>query len=145
MGSKYRKRIASMNISSKDIQIGQEIPRLIKKAKLTPPRGGYPWGSPHNEEYAKSLGFKGPLIAGSTALAYISESMLHFFGEGWIKGGKLDVSFIGGVVDGETVTVKGFLREKVSEDSAFRLVIDVWMENEDGEKVITGTASGLIT
>lgn len=133
-----------MSIAPKDIQIGQEIPSLIKKAKLTPPRGGYPWGSPHNEEYAKALGFKGPLIAGSIALAYVSESMFRFFGEGWVKGGRLDVSFIGGVVDGERVAVKGVIKDRVDENSAIRLVIDVWMENEEGGKVIIGTASGLI-
>ena len=133
-----------MSIATRDMQIGQEIPSLVKKARLTPPSGGYPWGSPHNEAYAKSIGFKGPIIAGSIALAYVSESMLNLFGEGWIRGGKLEVSFIGGVVDGEKVTVKGVVRDILPEESAIRLLLDVWMENEEGQKVIAGTASGLV-
>jgi hypothetical protein len=48
-----------MSVANRDMKVGDELPPLTKKAKLTVPPGGYPWGSPHNEEYAKSLGFKG--------------------------------------------------------------------------------------
>ena len=100
-----------MSIATTEMHVGQEMPSFTKKAKLTPPPGGYPWGSPHNEAYAKSIGFKGALMAGEVTLAYVSESLLNFFGEGWVKGGKIEVSFIGGgVVDGEMVTVKGTRR-----------------------------------
>jgi len=58
----------------------------------------------------------------------------------------VDVSFIGGgVVDGEMVTVKGLIKDKQIENSRIRLVLDVWMENEEGQKVIVGSASGLVS
>lgn len=134
-----------MSIATRQMQVGQEIPTFTKKAKLTVPPGGFPWGSPHNEAYARSIGFKGALVPGVTTLAYISESLFNFFGEGWVKGGKIEVSFIGGgVIDGEMLTVKGVIKEKVEEDSRVRLVLEVWMENAQGQKVVAGTASGLI-
>lgn len=56
------------------------------------------------------------------------------------------MSFIGGgVVDGETVTVKGIIKDKQMENSRIRLVLDVWMENEEGQKVIVSSASGLVS
>ncbi len=134
-----------MSIATEDMQVGQEIPSLTKRAKLTAPPGGFPWGSPHNEEYAKSIGFKGALVPGVVTLAYVSECLIKFFGQGWIKGGKIDVSFVGGgVIDGEMVTVKGVIKDKVRDNSSIRLVLDVWVENEAGQKVIVGTASGLV-
>jgi len=134
-----------MSIASREMQVGQEIPVFTKKAKLTVPPGGFPWGSPHNEVYAKSVGFKGALVPGVTTLAYVAESLLNFFGEGWVKGGKMEVSFIGGgVVDGDTLAVKGVIKEKVKEDSRVRLVVEVWIENAEGQKVVAGTASGLV-
>ena len=58
----------------------------------------------------------------------------------------MDVSFIGGgVVDGKTVTVKGIIKDKQMENSRIRLVLDVWMENEEGQKIIVGSASGFVS
>ena len=52
----------------------------------------------------------------------------------------MDVYFVGGgVVDGGTV--KGIIKDKQMENSRIRLVLDVWMENEEGQKVIVGSAS----
>ena len=60
----------------------------------------------------------------------------------------MDVCFIGGgAVDGVTVTVtvKGIIKDKQMENSRIRLVLDVWMENEEGQKVIVDSASGLVS
>lgn len=131
-----------MSIAVSEIGPGHEIPSLIKKARLNPPPGGYPWGSPHNEEYAKSIGFRGALIPGAKTLAYVLEMLVNFFGQEWMRTGKIAVKFIGGgVIDGETVTCKGTVREKKKEDSKTILILDVWMENELGQKVIVGEAS----
>jgi len=56
------------------------------------------------------------------------------------------VYFIGGgIVDGVMVTVNGIIKDKQMENSRIRLVLDVWMENEEGQKVIVGSASGLVS
>ena len=131
-----------MTISASQIEPGREIPKLIKIAKLNPPPGGYPWGSPHNEEYAKSIGFRGALVPGAKTLAYMLEMLVNFFGLAWMMGGKVAVKFIGGgVVDGEMVVCRGMVREKRTQNSTVVLVLDIWMENELGEKVIVGEAS----
>ena len=135
----------SMSTAAREMQVGQEIANFTKKAKLTLPPGGFPWGSPHNEAYARSVGFKGALVPGVVTLAYMSEALFNFFGEGWVKGGKIEVSFIGGgVIDGDMLTVKGVIKEKLRDGSGVRLVLEVWMENEAGQKVVAGTASGVV-
>jgi acyl dehydratase len=134
-----------MSVANRDMKVGDELPPLTKKVKLTVPPGGYPWGSPHNQEYAKSLGYKGAIVSGVLTLTYMSECLRRFFGKGWVKGGKVDVSFVGGVIDGETVVVKGIIKDKQMENSMIRLVLDVWMENEEGQKVVVGSASGLVS
>ena len=70
--------------------------------------------------------------------------MLDFFEKGWIQGGKLDVSLVKSIFPGDTITVKGTVREKVQEGKFTRIVLDVWLENQSGEKATVGTASGLV-
>ena len=135
-----------MVLASKKLEVGYELPNFVKRAKLTPPPGGFPWGSPHNEAFAKSIGFKGALVPGVITSAYMSEWLTGFFGQNWFKHGKLDVKFVGGgVVDKEMLTGKGAVREKVAEDSGVRLTLEVWFENEEGKKVVVGTATCLVT
>ena len=39
--------------------------------------------------------------------AYVSQLMVEFLGEGFVKGGKMSVAFIKPVVVGDTLTVHG--------------------------------------
>jgi hypothetical protein len=43
----------------------------------------------------------------------------------------------------DVLTAHGVLKEKVPEADRTRLVLDVWLENQDGDKVLVGSASGL--
>ncbi len=74
-------------------------------------------------------------------MAYLSEVLKRFFGESWIRGGKLSVTFIGLVMPGDVVTPRAIVREKVTEEGMGRLDLEVWVENQRGEKVIVGVAS----
>jgi acyl dehydratase len=96
-----------------------------------------------DDEVARRAGLPRALAQGRYPIAYISERMLAFFGMGWIQGGKLDVTLIKGIFPGDTITVKGVITEKIPEDGAVRLVLDVWLENQQGEQATAGVASGL--
>ncbi|MDD5289232.1 MAG: hypothetical protein PHY28_09010, partial [Dehalococcoidales bacterium] len=67
-----------------------------------------------------------------------------FFGIGYL-GGRLATTCIAIMEPGEEITTKGIVREKIIEGDKMRLVLDIWCENQRGEKVIVGTGSGLIT
>jgi len=97
-----------------------------------------------DDELAKKVGLPGTVAAGMMLVDYLSEMLTNFFGTGWIQGGKIAVSFILPVRAGDGVTAKGVVRDKLSEGPATRLILDVWCENQRGEKVTAGTASGLV-
>jgi len=97
-----------------------------------------------DNETAKRAGLPRAIAQGRYPVGYLSETMLEFFGEGWIRGGRLDVSLIKGIYPGDTITIKGKIRDKIQETGATRIVLDVWLENQKGEKATAGTASGIV-
>ncbi len=125
------------------ISTGYEIPLVTKEAYLFIPVEGYPWGMPHNEEFAKNiLGFQGGVLPGFFLFGYIIEMLVNFFGKEWYTSGKLDLKLIGGgVLNGETVTSRGIVRKKSPEKDSVRITLDVWLEKVDGSKKAVGSAS----
>jgi acyl dehydratase len=75
--------------------------------------------------------------------AYVSEMMTRFLGTGFVKGGTMSMVFIKPVYAGDRLTVRGMVKEKSPEGGATRVVVEVWCENQHGEKTAVGTASGL--
>ncbi len=69
--------------------------------------------------------------------------MTQFLGGGFIEEGKMSVIFIKPVYAGDTLVLHGMVKEKNPENNATRVVVEVWCENQDGEKTMVGTASGL--
>lgn len=96
-----------------------------------------------DDAVARRAGLPRALAQGRYPIGYISEYLLAFFERAWIQGGKLEVSLVKGIFPGDTITVRGVIRDKVPEGNATRLVLDVWLENQHGEQVTIGTASGV--
>ena len=97
-----------------------------------------------DEEWARKKGFRAPLAQGMMSTAYVSEMMTNFLGEGFVKGGTLSMAFLQPVYAGDTLTVHGVVKEKRPEGAATRVVVEVWCENQEGERTAAGTASGLL-
>lgn len=97
-----------------------------------------------DDEVARRAGLPRAVAQGRYPIGYISERMLAFFEQGWIAGGTLEVTLVKGIYPGDTMTVKGVITQKIPEGNAVRLVLDVWLENQAGEPVTVGTASGLV-
>ena len=97
-----------------------------------------------DDDTARKAGLPRALAQGRYPVGYLSERLLDFFGPGWIQGGKLEVTLVKGIYPDDTITVKGIITEKISEENAVRLVLDVWLENQAGEQATVGRASGLV-
>ena len=97
-----------------------------------------------DDDVARKAGLPRALAQGRYPIGYISERMMDFFGKGWVQGGKLEVSLVKGIFPGDTITVKGVITDKIQEGDAIRLVLDVCLENQDGEPATAGVASGLV-
>ena len=135
--------------ASKETKVGFELEPITKKVtldKMRLYRVGWPriksW---HNDyEEAHNWGVDKPFVLASQVTEYIGELLIKFFGKGYL-GGNLSVSYIRPMLPDDEIITKGIVREKITEGDAIRLLLEVWCENQYGEKVIVGTASGLVT
>ena len=94
-------------------------------------------------DWAREKGFRAPLAQAMMSTAYVSELMTRFLGAGFVKGGTLSMVFIKPVYAGDRLTVRGMVKDKRREDGATRVSVEVWCENQHGEKTAVGTATGL--
>lgn len=129
------------------IQVGDELPPLVKpiaQRQIDVYSGVRPRSIHSDEDWAHKKGFKTTLAQGMMSTAYVSQMMMRFLGGRYVRGGSMSVAFIQPVYAGDTLTLRGVVKEKVPEDGRTRVVIDVWCENQDGVKTMVGTASGLV-
>ena len=129
------------------IAIGQELPTLTKhisQRQIDVYSGVKPKSIHTDEAWAHAKGFRTTLAQGMMSTAYVSELLTKFLGEGFIEGGTMSVAFVMPVYAGDTLTVHGRVKEKQPEGRATRVVVEVWCENQIGQKTAAGTASGLV-
>jgi acyl dehydratase len=129
------------------ITIGQALPGLVKEIpqrKIDAYSGVRPRSIHTDEAWARQKGFRAPLAQGMMSTAYVSELMTRFLGAGFVRGGTMSMTFLTPVYAGDRLTVHGVVRETRPEDGGTRVVVEVWCENQQGEKTAAGTASGLL-
>ena len=97
-----------------------------------------------DEETAKKFGFPKAVAQGLITYVYLVEVLVRFFGEGWLRAGKMETAFLKPVFDGDIISTKVVVRSKQREGSAERVNLDVSCENQKGETVTAGTATLLI-
>ena len=69
--------------------------------------------------------------------------MQRAFGSGWLVGGKMDVRLTNVLWVDDRITAHARIREEVREGTQQRVHCDVWVEKEDGTRILVGEASGL--
>ncbi len=99
----------------------------------------------YDGDFARQHGYRDAIAHGMMTFGLISEMMTRFLGKGWVSGGKIEIILVAPVYSGDTITARGKVKEKVSEGDALRLVVETWCENQDGERVLLGEASGLVS
>ncbi len=93
---------------------------------------------------ARAKGFPAAVAQGMMSADYISEMMTGLLGQGWLMGGRLSLAFVRPALCGDTLAANGRLAEEIDEGAYLRLVYEVWCENQRGEVVTVGRASGLL-
>ena len=126
--------------------VGQELPalkKIVTQRQVDAYSGVRPKSLHTDSEWAKEKGFKAPLAQALMSTAYISEMMVRYLGEGYIKGGKMSVSFTKPVFVGETLMVRGRIKGRAAEGDKTRVTVDISCENSQGELTLVGVASGI--
>lgn len=127
-------------------EAGSELPQLSKHITqrqidcYSPVR---PYSIHTDPEWAKKKGFKGALAQALMSTAYVSQMMVQNFGEGFVKGGTMEVAFLKPVYADDTLTVHGRVVSRTPENGRTRVTLDVWCQNEDGVQTMGGTATAL--
>ncbi len=128
------------------VAVGQELPSLDKELsqrRIDVYSGVKPRSIHTDESWAHAKGFRTTLAQGMMSTAYASGMMTRFLGAGFLKGGTLSMSFIKPVYAGDRLTVHGRVTATRPEGAGTRVDVEVWCQNQHGEKTAVGTASGL--
>ena len=128
--------------------VGHELPSLDKELtqRHIDAYSGVRTRSIHTDEaWARRKGFRTTLAQGMMSTAYVSEMMTRFFGAGFVRGGTMSMAFVQPVYAGDWLTVRGVVKELRAESGGTRVVVDVWCENQHGQKTAVGTASGVLS
>ena len=125
--------------------MGDTLPTLAKEIsqrKIDVYSGVKPYSIHTDEAWARTKGFRAPLAQAMMSTAYVSELMTRLLGAGFVKGGTMSLAFIKPVLAGDRLTVHGVVKERRVEDGVTRVVVEVWCQNQHGDKTAVGTASG---
>lgn len=90
---------------------------------------------------ARRAGFARPVVHGALVTALLSEACRDYFGREWLDSGRLKVAFIKPVLVDQAVSTGGRVVDGEPREAGRRATLEVWVENEAGERVVAGEAS----
>ena len=133
----------------KGVRVGDEEPPVNKRVTQEQIDKWADLSGDHNPlhvdpEFAKSTRFGGTIAHGHLPIAFVSEMMTRWLRQGWILGGKVQLTFLVPVKPGDTIIAKGVVREKMVEAGRKVVLCDIFCENQEGTKVIVGEARGAV-
>lgn len=128
-----------------DIQVGDEIPPLVKppiqRIQLTRYAGASGDFNPIHvdEEFARAAGMGGVFAHGMLSMGFVAQALTDWAGAGCVR--KVGVRFAALVRPGDVITCRGRVLAKSSKDDEHLVELDIWADNPKGEKVVTGKAT----
>ncbi|HVB82257.1 MAG TPA: MaoC/PaaZ C-terminal domain-containing protein [Candidatus Binataceae bacterium] len=92
-----------------------------------------------DDEGARAEGLPGMIAPGNLSLGMLSRLVTDWIGSSGARLARLGTTYRQPVQPDHTITLSGFVTH--IEPGEKRVEIDVWIENEDGERLVIGTAS----
>ena len=90
-----------------------------------------------DQDAARKAGFTAPIAGGEQTIAIVAQFLADTFGLRFVRGGRIEVSLTRPVLYGDTLTSHA----KIVSIDADRAHLEIEVENQRGEKVLTGTAA----
>jgi acyl dehydratase len=128
-----------------DVKVGADLPALVKgpvqQIQLTRYAGASGDFNPIHQdaEFARQAGMGDVFAHGMLSMGFVAQALTDWAGAGSVR--KLGVRFAALVRLKDTVTCKGRVLAKSSQDGEHTVDLEVWAENQRGEKVVTGSAT----
>ena len=132
---------------AKELAVGSQVagvPYLLDAAAtqayergLKQPQRRRPRSNIHTDRAAATrAGFTAPIAAGEHTIAVAMQLVVDTFGERFLRGGGFEVTLIKPVFFGDTIAAHA----RIARAEQARLELDLWVENQHGAQVLTGTA-----
>ena len=126
---------------TKDAPVGFELIGVKKKAAIQL-MGSRLWGrfNPNHWDpvYAAETGLKSPIQTGEMSSAYLAEMCVNHFGAAVFRNARVVCKYVSSTLANEVITTHGVVREKTPKGKGYRFKVDIWAENEAGEKKTVG-------
>lgn len=132
-------------VYAEDVRVGDELPALVKgpiqQIQLTRYAGASGDFNPihQDEEFARAAGMGGVFAHGMLTMGFVAQALTDWAGAGTVR--RLGVRFVGLVRLKDTVTCRGRVLARSSKNDQHLVELEVWAENQRGEKVVTGKAT----
>ena len=127
-------------VAFEDVTIGDELPPLVKgpieQIQLTRYAGASGDFNPIHQDEA---GMGGVFAHGMLSMGFVAQALTDWAGVGTVR--KLGVRFAALVRLRDVVTCRGRVLAKSSKDDVHTVELEVWAENQRGEKVVSGRAT----
>ena len=140
-----------MAVKIEELKVGLALPPLVKQIGQEQINAFETWAAWHDgvnihtdpEKARQNLGgFDQPIASGRMPVQYGLQALAGWFGrDAADHSGRVDLRFMVPVVSGDTLHVRGvvtYLRER---DDGTTVNIEMWLDNQKGQKVAAGTAS----
>ena len=133
-----------MKVIGSKLEVGDALPTVSKKFRLEDFKRGSERTIHTDYEAAKAEGLPAPVAIGPQVAALTFRQLRLCFADGWIVGGRYDLTFRKPVFVTDFCVARGTVTKTEREGDKLRVHCDVWVENQKKDKVIVGTASGLV-
>jgi len=121
--------------------VGYELIGVKKKAAIQL-MGSRVWGrfNPNHWDpvYAAETGLKAPIQTGEMSSAYLAEMCVNHFGRNFFVNARMVCKYVAATLANEVITTHGIVSEKTPKGNGFRFKVEIWAENEAGEKKTVG-------
>jgi len=134
-----------MALLTADTPVGHELPQIARQFRLAHFRKGAEKTIHTDYEAARREGLPAPVAVGPQVAALIFQQLRLCFERGWIEGGRCDLTFRRPVFVTDFCAAQGRVTRREDTADGVRLHCEVWVENQKGDKVIVGNASGLVS
>ena len=128
-----------------DVKVGDELPPLVKgpiqQIQLTRYAGASGDFNPihQDDEFAKAAGMGGVFAHGMLSMGFVGQLVTDWAGPAAVR--RLGVRFAAIVRLKDVITCRGRVLGRSSQDDVHLVDLEVWAENQRGEKVVTGKAT----
>lgn len=128
-------------VITRDTPVGFELVGVKKKAAIQL-MGSRLWGrfNPNHWDplYAAETGLAAPIQTGEMSSAYLSEMCVNYLGRNFFSDARMVCKYVASTYANDVITTHGVVREKTPLGNGFRFNIEIWAEDQNGEKKTVG-------